>query len=128
MSSKKPVRPWPDRPEWVLRALYNNQGMGLPAAFQEIMGKWTSRKRRKRKTEMETRGAGYGNGNKESSAHACSQLPSCTDLTCDSAIVHVIIEVTFLFLLLFCLVHGYLGRFLCVAKSVSLATHWQYKE
>ena len=39
---------------------------------------------------METR---KQNGNTESTAHACSQVPSCTDLTCDAATAHVFFEV-----------------------------------
>jgi len=43
--------------------------------------------------EMENGNGNTETGNTESTAHACSQVPSCTDLTCDAAIGHVFFEV-----------------------------------
>ena len=101
---------------------------------------------------MEMENGSMETGNTESIVHACSQVPSCTDLTCDAAIGHVFFEV---YLSCFCscslwyvatsvpLSRCWFGRlfsrsffmfvllthifFLCiiVARSVSLATHWR---
>ena len=100
--------------------------------------------------EMENGNGNTETGNTESTAHACSQVPLCIDLTCDAAIGHVFFEV---YLSCFCSCsvwyvavprsRRWFGRlfscsfymfvllthvfFLCiiVARSVSLATHWQ---
>ena len=102
--------------------------------------------------EMENGNGNTETGNTESTAHACSQVASCTDLTCDAAMGHVFFEV-YLSCFCSCSVWYWLpqfpdqgrsfGRlcsrsffmfvllthifFLCiiVARSVSLATHRQ---
>jgi len=56
--------------------------------------------------EMENRNGNTESGNTESTEHACSQVPSCADLTCDAAIGRVFFEV---YLSCFCLVRGYLS-------------------
>jgi len=43
--------------------------------------------------EMENGNGNTETGNTESTAHACSQVPLCIDLTCDAAIGHVFFEV-----------------------------------
>ena len=48
---------------------------------------------------------------------ACTQVPSCTaDLTSDATLAHVSSRFILLFLLLFCLLRGYLGSLIKVAQ------------